>query len=155
MHEYIILTNAATQKTCNKQKRYFNPLRSHVQSSRGHGESKTSGRLYGYCETSQRIYLRLRMRTNSEGCMYVHAMARTRVHASQWRIYGGGQLPPPPPFSSLPFSFLLVVCVVTVHTTPALHGARRSPPKYVAQKARASPVGDSPTPATILKYTYS
>ena len=60
-----------------------------------------------------------------------------------------------PPFSSPPFSFLLVVCVVsvTVHTTPALHGARRSPPKYVAQKARASPVGDSPTPAT--KYTYS
>ena len=65
----------------------------------------------------------------------------------------GGQLPPP--FSSPPFYFLLVVCVVsvTVHTTPALHGARRSPPKYVAQKARASPVGDSPTPAT--KYTYS
>ena len=65
----------------------------------------------------------------------------------------GGQLPPP--FSSPSFSFLLVVCVVsvTVHTTPALHGARRSPPKYVAQKARASPVGDSPTPAT--KYTYS
>ena len=62
----------------------------------------------------------------------------------------GGQLPPPP-FSSPPFSFLLVVCVVsvTVHTTPALHGARRSPPKYVAQKARASPVGDSLTPATI------
>ena len=62
----------------------------------------------------------------------------------------------PPPFSSPPFSFLLVVCVVsvTVPTTPALHGARRSPPKYyVAQKARASPVGDSPTPAT--KYTYS
>ena len=63
----------------------------------------------------------------------------------------GGQLPPP--FSSPPFSFLLVVCVVTVLTTPALHGARRSPPKYVAQKARASPVCDSPTPAT--KYTYS
>ena len=64
---------------------------------------------------------------------------------------GGGQFP----FSSPPFSFLLVVCVVsvTVHTTPALHGARRSPPKYVAQKARASPVGHSPTPAT--KYTYS
>ena len=63
----------------------------------------------------------------------------------------GGQLPPTP-FSSPPFSFLLVVCVVsvTVHTTPALHGARRSPPKYVAQKA---PVGDLLTPAT--KYTYS
>ena len=45
MHEYIILTNAATQKTCNKQKRYFNPLRSHVQSSRGHGESTSQGRL--------------------------------------------------------------------------------------------------------------
>ena len=65
----------------------------------------------------------------------------------------GGAIAPPPPFSSSPFYFLLVVCVVsvTVHTTPALHGARRSPPKYVAQKARASPVGDSPTPAT--KYT--
>ena len=63
---------------------------------------------------------------------------------------GGGQGGLPPPFSSPPFSFLLVVCVVsvTVHTTPALHGARRSPPKYVAQKARASPVGESPTPAT-------
>ena len=70
----------------------------------------------------------------------------------------GGQLPPP--FSSPPFSFLLVVCVVSVrvHTTPALHGARRSPPKYVAQKARASPVGESPTPATkycTVLYTYS
>ncbi len=34
----------------------------------------------------------------------------------------------PPPFSSPPVSILLVVCVVsvTVHTTPALHGARRS-----------------------------
>ena len=50
---------------------------------------------------------------------------------------GGGAIAPPPPFSSPPFSFLLVVCVVsvTVYTTPALHGARRSPPKYVAQKA--------------------
>ena len=40
---------------------------------------------------------------------------------------------PPPPFSSPPFSFLLVVCVVsvTVYTTPALHGARRSPPSTV------------------------
>ena len=66
----------------------------------------------------------------------------------------------PPPFSSPPFSFLLVVCVVSVrvHTTPALHGTRRSPPKYVAQKARASPVGESPTPATkycTVLYTYS
>ena len=67
---------------------------------------------------------------------------------------GAGGAIAPPPFSSPPFYFLLVVCVtvvsVTVHTTPALHGARRSPPKYVAQKARASPVGDSPTPATSI-----
>ena len=87
-------------------------------------------------------------------CTYMQWRVRVCMRASGGST-GGGQLPPPPPFSSLPFSFLLVVCVVTVHTTPALHGARRSPPKYVAQKARASPVGDSPTPATILKYTYS
>ena len=49
----------------------------------------------------------------------------------------GGQLPPPP-FLSQPF--LLAVCVVSVteYTIPALHGARRYPPKYVAQKVRAN-----------------
>ena len=66
---------------------------------------------------------------------------------------GGGErgaIAPPPFFFAAIFFSTGGVCSfsVTVHTTPALHGARRSPPKYVAQKARASPVGDSPTPAT-------
>ena len=82
-------------------------------------------------------------------CDYVLGFVCTHISGGS-RGGAGGAIAPPPPFSSPPFSFLLVVCVVsvTVHTTPALHGARRSPPKYVAQKARALPVGDSPTPAT-------
>ena len=44
-----------------------------------------------------------------------------------------------PHFSSHLFSFLLVCVVsVTAYTTPALHGAISFPPKYVAQKVRAS-----------------
>ena len=52
----------------------------------------------------------------------------------------GGNCPPPPPFSSHQFSFLLVVCVVsvTVYTTLPLHGAISSPPKYVAQRVYTS-----------------
>ena len=80
-------------------------------------------------------------------CVHGTIAGRNRsTVVQQWRIWGGGGgaggALAPPPFSSPPFYFLLVVCVVsvTVHTTPALHGARRSPPKYVAQKARASPV---------------
>ena len=85
-----------------------------------------------------------------EGIMHSKLLSYTRSVADLGGGGQGGQLHPP--FSSPPFSFLLVVCVVsvTVHTTPALYGARRSPPKYVAQKARASPVGESPTPATTV-----